>query len=160
MGQCCGRTVSLILREYANTGNVLPQRASGFQSASQPNVSVRCGATTTQNFSPTMAATTAVRVDAGGHRTWTTRIDTWETDVGFSGGSSTFAATTAISTLFQIERYDRGSGPALQCTFSVPNGTYTVNLYFAEIWSACFSVGCRAFVLVRPPSRTSISSWR
>jgi hypothetical protein len=41
----------------------------------------------------------------------------------------------------ETERY----GTPLQYSFRAPIGAYRVNLYFAEIWSGCFSVGCRVF---------------
>jgi hypothetical protein len=90
-----------------------------------------------------------MRVKAGSNTAYVdSHGQTWQADTGYNGGL-TFSTTAAIAgtsdpALFQSERYDDGSG-TLQYSFSVPNGTYTVNLYFAEIWSGCFSVGCRVF---------------
>ena len=127
----------------------------GFQSSSQPNVTVTSGATTTTNFSLTAATLTVVRVKAGRNTAYLdSHGQSWQADTGFNGGA-TFSTTAAISgtpdpPLFDSERYDNGSGAPLQYSFSVPNGTYTVNLHFAEIYSGCFSVGCRVFnVLVQ-----------
>jgi subtilase family serine protease len=92
----------------------------------------------------------ALRVNAGGPSYVDSQGQTWQADTGFTGGGA-FSTSSAISgtsdpTLFRTERY----GSPLKYSFSVPNGTYTVNLYFAEIWSGCFSVGCRVFnVLVQ-----------
>jgi hypothetical protein len=89
-------------------------------------------------------------VNAGGPSYVDSQGQTWQADTGFTGGGA-FSTSSAISgtsdpTLFRTERY----GSPLKYSFSVPNGTYTVNLYFAEIWSGCFSVGCRVFnVLVQ-----------
>jgi hypothetical protein len=118
--------------------------ATGFQSSSQTNVSVTSGVTTTANFSLT-ASSTVVRVNAGGPAYIDSHGQTWQGDTGYNAGA-TFSTSSAIAgtpdpTLFQTERY----GTPLQYSFSVPNGTYAVNLYFAEIWSGCFSVGCRVF---------------
>jgi hypothetical protein len=48
--------------------------------------------------------------------------------------------------LFQTLRY--ANGPLRYFFPGLPNGTYTVKLYFAEIYSGCFSNGCRVFDIV------------
>lgn len=106
------------------------------------------GSTAITNFSLT-AATTVTRVNAAGRLYVDSHGQTWQTDKGFSGGL-TYSTTLGIArssdpTLFQTERY----GAPLQYSFSVANGSYTVDLYFAEIWSGCFSVGGRVLNLHR-----------
>jgi hypothetical protein len=92
------------------------------------------------------SAPTSARVNAGGPSYVDSKGQTWQADTGYNGGA-TYSTTSSISgtsdpTLFQTERWDNAT---LQYIFYVPNGTYAVNLYFAEIWSGCFSVGCRVF---------------
>src|SRR5207248_4849147 len=59
----------------------------------------------------------------------------WSADTGFGGGYgfSTGAgiANTSSAPLYQTERYGDG---VLQYSFTVPNGSLTVNLKFAEIY--------------------------
>jgi hypothetical protein len=71
----------------------------------------------------------------------------WSADYGYSSGS--FAASTNASisgttepTLYKTYRYQ----PTLQYQFSMPAGTHTVNLGFAE--TAFSSVGARVFNIV------------
>jgi len=123
----------------------------GDQIASQI-VTVTSGATTTATFSLT-TLTYTLRVKAGGPSLTDTSGNVWQADIGYNGGSaySTAATITAQAgdpRLYQTERYNSGN---LQYSFTnVPNGTYTVNLYFAEIYSGCFNSGCRVFdVLVQ-----------
>jgi hypothetical protein len=94
-----------------------------------------------------------LRVNAGGPSITDANGNVWQADVGYSAGyvfSSTSTVTTASGDprLYQDEHYNSGN---LEYTFTnVPNGTYTVRLYFAEIYSGCFSAGCRVFnVLVQ-----------
>jgi len=82
-----------------------------------------------------------VRVDSGGGTYADSLNQTWSADFGYvDGGSYCTAATisnTADPKLYQCEHW--GSG----YQFSVPNGTYTVTLKFAEIWYT--SAGQRVF---------------
>lgn len=77
----------------------------------------------------------AIRVKAGGGAYTDPQGRTWLADTGFSEGFS-FTTTspignTATPALYQSERYSTGP---FKYEFSVPNGTYTVNLKFAEIF--------------------------
>jgi hypothetical protein len=85
-----------------------------------------------------------IRVNAGGGEYTDPQGNVWSADTGFSGGSS-FSVTRAISNtaaqpLYQSERWSSGS---LNYNFTVPNGTYTVTLKFAEIYFT--SPGQRVF---------------
>jgi hypothetical protein len=90
----------------------------------------------------TSGAFSPIRVNSGGPAYTDTQGNVWSADTGFTGGStdSTTAAITNTTdqTLYKSERWDT-------CTysFSVPNGTYTVTLKFAEIYWT--SAGQRIF---------------
>jgi hypothetical protein len=120
--------------------------ARGYQSVTRTSV-VTGNSTTTSNFS--LGATPfALRVNAGGPSITDGNGNVWQADTGYTGGTpysttASIAAATGSPALYQTERY--ASGP-LQYVFSgIPNGTYSVNLYFAEIATSCFSAGCRVF---------------
>jgi hypothetical protein len=90
------------------------------------------------------AGTYAVaRVNAGGAAYTDSLGQAWSADSGFSGGStfstSKSIANTSDAKLYQSLRY----GSSFGYTFSVPNGTYTVNLRFAEVYFT--TSGQRAF---------------
>jgi hypothetical protein len=118
----------------------------GYVAASQ-TVTASAGATTTANFALS-AAPSAIRANAGGPSITDSSGNVWQADGGFDGGY-TYSTAAPISTaagdarLFQTEHY--ASGPLRYTITNLPNGTYTVNLYFAEIYSGCFYVGCRIF---------------
>ena len=81
------------------------------------------------------AAFTPIRVNAGGGAFTDAQGAVWSADNGFSGGtsystSSPIAGTTTPA-LYQTEHYSNGP---FQYQVSVPNGSYTVNLKFAEIF--------------------------
>jgi len=123
----------------------------GYQSGSQV-VTVSTGSTTTANFSLTVNNYT-LRVNAGGPSLTDASGNTWQADFGSNGGytfstSASISASTGDPRLYQDEHYYQGNW---NYTFTnVPDGTYTVNLYFAEIYSGCFFAGCRVFdVLVQ-----------
>jgi hypothetical protein len=78
---------------------------------------------------------TVIRVNAGGGAYTDSLGNNWSADSGYSGGS-TFAPGVAVSgttapDVYQAQRWDYNS---LSYSFTVPNGTYTVNLKFAELW--------------------------
>ena len=82
-----------------------------------------------------------IRVNAGGGAYTDPQGNVWSADTGFSGGYS-FSTTSAIAgavqpAVYQSEHYSPGP---FQYQFAVPNGNYTVNLKFAEIF---FSSGGR-----------------
>jgi hypothetical protein len=92
----------------------------------------------------------------------------WSADQGFNpspyvntltAGNTTFATGTAISSdgsvpagapasLFQSERWDSAAAAEQEWTFPVANGTYQVNLYFAEIYTGILGAGDRVFDVV------------
>jgi hypothetical protein len=88
-----------------------------------------------------------VRVNSGGPRYTDPQGNVWLADTGFSSGSaystSNSIANTTAPALYQNERY---TGGPLNYTFSVPNGTYTVTLKFAEIYFT--KAGQRVFHIV------------
>ena len=71
----------------------------------------------------------------------------WSADYGFSSGSTAASTTVSVSgttdpTLYKTYRWQS----TLQYQFSMPNGTHTVNLGFAE--TAFSAVGKRVFNIV------------
>ncbi len=92
---------------------------------------------------------TTVRVNAGGGSYVDSQGHTWSADTGFNTGQAATIVSsisgTADPTLFYTQRWDPSSAPELAYTFSVANGSYTVNLYFAETYSGTFGVGKRLF---------------
>ncbi|MFV2022973.1 malectin domain-containing carbohydrate-binding protein, partial [Micromonospora sp. LOL_023] len=85
---------------------------------------------------------TIFATNAGGSTFTSSDGTTFATDTGFTGGS-TYSVTDPINgttddTLFQSERYGNFS-----YTAAVPNGYYTVTLYFAEVYHT--SAGLRSF---------------
>ena len=70
------------------------------------------------------------------------------TDTTFGANlSASFANTTALpDTIFTTERYSATANPDnMSWDFAVDQGTYTVNLYFAEIWTGAQNPGARIF---------------
>jgi len=95
------------------------------------------------------AGAVIVRVNAGGGNYTDGNGDLWSADYGYNTGN-TFSTTDPISgttddVLYQTERWDSSTSPELMYSFSVPNGDYVVNLYFAEIYSGTAGVGLRVF---------------
>lgn len=90
-----------------------------------------------QTFSP-------VRVNLGGPAYTDANGNVWQADMGCSGGAAyqQFGAPvsgTKDATLFDSIRY-APQGGNFTCTYAVPNGAYTVNLSFAELWGGHRSV--------------------
>ena len=88
--------------------------------------------------SPGPAPATTIRVNAGGPAYTDPQGNVWSADTGFNTGSSYSdprpIAGTSAPALYQSEHYSTGP---FQYSFNVVNGTYTVNLKFAEIyWTA------------------------
>ena len=83
---------------------------------------------TSTSFSP-------IRVDAGGGAYTDSSGYVWSADYGYSGSNtyatSSFIANTTTPVLYQSERYQPGG---FSYQFTVPSGSYTVRLKFAEIW--------------------------
>ena len=85
-----------------------------------------------------------IRVNAGGAAYTDGAGHVWSADNGYVSGSiystGSSIANTADGPLYQTERWNQGK---LQYHFAVPNGTYAVNLKFAEIYFT--SAGKRVF---------------
>lgn len=86
-----------------------------------------------------------LRINAGGGAYSDSLGNSWSADSGFQGGatynSGAAIAGTSDSTLYQTVRYNTG-GPVVY-QVSVPNGSYTVTLKFAEPYFT--SSGSRVF---------------
>ncbi len=85
-----------------------------------------------------------VKINCGGPAYTDTAGHNWLADTYFSGGTPYSFGTKSVAgtndpTLYQTERY----GQKLVYNVPVPNGTYTVNLLFAEMYFT--SVGQRVF---------------
>jgi lysophospholipase L1-like esterase len=91
----------------------------------------------------------SVRVNAGGSAFTDGQSNVWAADNGFNTGglNSTTAAIagTTNDDLYQTERWDVADATPMQYSKTVPNGSYRVKLYFAEIYGLNFSVGARVF---------------
>ena len=89
-----------------------------------------------------------VRVKAGGAAYTDSKAQVWSADFGFNGGLVSKIAGavngTADPALYQGGRMPGDTGPLLY-TFPVTNGSYHVNLYFAEINPSDAFVGGRVF---------------
>jgi hypothetical protein len=128
-----------------NTGSDTPVGSSSLTvTATSGTLSHTAGAllvVTSSSFAP-------IRVNAGGGAYTDSLGQAWLADTGYQqgGSSSTTASITGTSdpTLYQTEHYSTGS--TLTYQFSVPNGTYTVNLKFAEIYYT--SAGHRVFDVI------------
>ncbi len=97
------------------------------------------------------------RVDCNG--------DTWHADFGFNTGNAAVCnlgngcpiggldaifgpgcnGHTATADMFRCERWDDSPAPELFYAFDVPDGSYVVNLLFAESWSGAVNPGQRVF---------------
>lgn len=113
------------------------------------NTSVASTATiSTASSGPTLPT---IRVNAGGSSYVDTAGNTWSADHGYNtGGKYSVSGSTAIANtnddpLFHSERYDASTAPELTYSFTVPNGTYVVRLYFAENYASAKGAGLRVF---------------
>ena len=89
-----------------------------------------------------------IRVNCGGPQYTDVNAHVWSADYGYSSGSTAASSTAAISgttdpTLYKTYRWQTG---LLQYQFSMPNGTHTVNLGFAETMLP--GVGQRLFNII------------
>ncbi|MEQ1353601.1 MAG: malectin domain-containing carbohydrate-binding protein [Candidatus Acidiferrum sp.] len=94
-------------------------------------------------------AQTTIRVNAGGPAYTDSKGQAWSADFGFNSGNASRCAPRSTVTgtsdpfLFKSARVSGTANPELQYTFPVSNGSYIVNLYFAD---PCDSViGDRVF---------------
>jgi hypothetical protein len=90
-----------------------------------------------------------IRVNCGGPAYTDVTGGVWGADTGSSGGTD-YSTTDAISgtndqTLFQTEEYGDTQTAPFYYSFNVPNGSYTVKLFFAEIYTGWCSAGSRVF---------------
>lgn len=95
---------------------------------------------------PASALAQTVRVKAGGPSYLDTQNHLWSADRGFDSGTiyapNVAVAGTSDPALFKSQREGLTSAD-LQYQLPVANGSYTVNLYFAETWFT--SAGSRVF---------------
>ncbi|MDU8945522.1 malectin domain-containing carbohydrate-binding protein [Ovoidimarina sediminis] len=104
---------------------------------------------------------TVAAISSGGDESFTATIDgvdvtfipdTQATNVSLTGSSNTystdelidFAGTTTLDELHTEERY-ANNGASWGYDIATGDGTFQVDLYFAEIWSGAFSNGARIF---------------
>ena len=90
-----------------------------------------------------------IRVLSGGPAYTDSKGNLWHADYGYNVGTPT-SDTNAIAgtmdpTLFRYGRYNDVTATPLVYTFTVPTGTYHVNLYFAESTPTDMSKGARVF---------------
>ena len=89
-----------------------------------------------------------IRVNCGGANYTDSNGQVWQADTGFNTGTG--SANTAVTTgtsdpaLYQSNRYNQSATP-LTYSFPVVNGSYRVNLLFAENSPAQQAVGARVF---------------
>ena len=95
----------------------------------------------------TVGSVSPVRVKAGGAQYTDVNGSVWSADFGYNGGTaastSTIVSGTTDPLLYKTYRWEPVT---LQYQLSMPNGTHTVNLYFAE--TAFSSKGARIFNIV------------
>lgn len=85
-----------------------------------------------------------IRVRCGGPQYVDSQGLLWAADYSYSGSTETYSTThpvsgTTLTALYQDERF----GESFQYSFSVPNGTYSVALKFAELYFS--AAGQRVF---------------
>jgi hypothetical protein len=94
------------------------------------------------------AQTAAVRIKCGGPGLTDSKGQAWSADRNFNGGLVSVVngpvAGTTDPALFQDGRMAPDGGPLLY-TIPVANGSYHVNLYFAELYDGDAFVGGRVF---------------
>jgi hypothetical protein len=94
-------------------------------------------------------AQTTIRVNAAGSAYTDSKGQVWSADFGFNTGYLSRCAPRSTVTetsdpfLFKSARWGGPDTPELQYTFRLPNGSYIVNLYFAE--TCGFPTGTRVF---------------
>jgi PKD repeat protein len=89
------------------------------------------------------------RIIAGGGPYTDSQQQVWQADAGFNTGNVTTTGAAISGTtdpaLYQHERWDAPGQAQLEYELPVANGTYFVNLYFAETDAASEGVGQRVF---------------
>lgn len=90
-------------------------------------------------------ATVPFRIACGQSSPYTdSKGQVWQADADFNAGA-TYATGTAVTgspdtKLYQSQRYSRNDSPALTYTIPLANGSYTLNLYFSEIYGPAATV--------------------
>ena len=89
-----------------------------------------------------------IRINCGGPAYTDTNGQVWQADTGYNTGTAfSISATTSGTTdptLYQSYRYDGTSAPMIY-SLPVANGSYRVNLLFAETNPTAQAVGARVF---------------
>jgi hypothetical protein len=90
-----------------------------------------------------------IRVNCGGPTYTDSKGQVWQADFGFKGGNATSRSVNVAGTtdplLDETSRVNNTSTASLVYTFPVANGTYHVNLHFAETSGHLEQVGARVF---------------
>jgi malectin (di-glucose binding ER protein) len=125
--------VSVTVAGGATTATfIVTSKTVTVQTATLITATLNGSATATLTVNPPPSFT-PIRVHAGGAAYTDTQGNLWSADTKFSGGK-TYTATVTITnttdqTLYKSERYG-----AFSYKFTVPNGSHTVTLKFAEIF--------------------------
>lgn len=88
---------------------------------------------------------TPIRVKAGDGPYTDSKKQVWATDNGFSGGNTTPTYPPSVTGTADPQLYLTQRWGLFSYSFSVPNGPYTLNLYFAETYAPKQKVGARVF---------------
>jgi len=133
------------------TATVSPTPTPTPASTPTPTPTATATATATPTATPTAVP---IRINCGGPAYLDHTGQPWSVDMDFVGGL-TFSTTESVTgtsdpTLYQTERY----APTLRYNIPVVNGTYTVTLYFAEIFfnapgQRVFSVSLEGQIVVQ-----------
>jgi hypothetical protein len=137
------------IRSYTDTGLTSGTTYDYVVSAAYqggPNAGGESADSIQASATPQSSIFTPIRVNAGGGAfTDTATGNVWSADTGFTGGATSATPATITDTanpsqaqLYQTVRYGN-----FTYQFSVPSGTYTVNLKFAEVYWT--STGQRVF---------------
>jgi hypothetical protein len=116
-----------------------------------PTITATASNTPTKTFTPTITNTpvaNAIRIEAGGAANFTdSNGNLWLADTGFTAGAGGVAdrgniaiGNTVNDRLYQTERWGMTA-----FAYNVPNGTYQVNLHFAETYAGITAAGQRVF---------------
>ncbi len=100
-------------------------------------------------FANGVSAQQPIRMNCGGPSYTDSNGQVWQPDNGYSGGNSNSTNVqiggTADQALYQTGRYNNAGSKPLVYSFQVANGSYNVNLRFAETATKMESVGARVF---------------
>ena len=100
---------------------------------------------------PAVAQQQTIRIRCGGPSYTDSKGQIWQADTGFSGGTENSTTQqiggTSDEALYQTGRYNHNAAVPLVYSFAVANGSYDVNLLFAETSGSLESVGARVFTV-------------